>query len=343
MQNLKQNLKFGIADAGIQHASNKLVNCIETKFLMVKDAQVFDYIEATPTADKVAEYERYSQKYNIPILAGSRNYILGLQENELEENLRIGASLGSIVHNTQIFMDHAAGRLVTNDDVMRCYLNAFELGEKVGCMPTFETHVNMWSENFLRVFEIANMVTARGVPFGITLDHSHVVFKVNNPVELNVFSIDKLIDSGELILNPNQKNNIISKWVDAGLVHHAHARAVAINNPKNISAQHPDINNLRSSLHPKSTIGRGIQYPFTQPLSNQWHCEWVLEELEPWKNAMRYLLQYHAHNPKSRLQMITAEYIPFTDYGEGSTYSLIDNNAACASWLRKTWQDILNT
>lgn len=336
------DLKFGIADAGIQHASDKTVSCIKTKFSMVKDAEVFDYIEATPTRDMAAEYERCSQQFNIPILAGSRNYILGSQEGELEENLRIGASLGSVVHNTQIFMDHAAGYLVSNDEVMRCFLNAYEFGEKIGCIPTFETHVNMWSEKFSRVIEVADMVKARGAPFGITLDHSHVVFKVNNPIELNVFGVDKLIESGELILDTTHPNNIITQWIDAGLVNHAHARAVAPNNPKNTVAHHPDINNLRSSLHPKSTVGRGIQYPFTKPIKDEWHSEWLLDDLEPWKNAMRYLLNYHANNQQSRLQMITAEYIPFTDYGEGSTYSLINNNAACVNWLRNTWQDTLN-
>lgn len=337
-----QTLLFGIADAGIQHASHSPIIQIEEKFSLVKSAGVFDYIEATPIMSDVAEYERCSQVYDLPILAGSRNYILGLQEHELAENLRIGASLGSKVHNTQVFMDHANGHLVSNDEVMRCYLDAYELGINLGCMPVFETHVNMWSEKFSRVLEVAKLVEDRGVPFAINLDHSHVIFKLNNPVELAVFGVDELINKQELVLNPFDPDNEIAKWINSGLVAHAHARGVAMNNPKNIAAQHPDIHNLRSSLHPKNTVGRGIQYPFTKPNQGEWHGNWQESDLDTWKTVVKDLMTFHATNKSSPLQMITAEYIPFTDYGEGSTYSLLEHNTACVTWLRQQWQNFTN-
>lgn len=335
------DLKIGIVDAGIRHASLNPPPSIEEKFRLVRDAAVFDYIDVTPLAHDVSEYQRCSQQYGIKILAGSCNYTLGKDEEKLAENLRIGSQLGSIVHNTQIFMDHSDGYLVSNEEVMKVYLNAYDLGERLGCRPTLEVHVNMWSEKFTRVWEVAQMVQTRGVPFRMTLDHSHVIFKVDNPIEQSVFGLDKLIDSGDLVIDPALEGNVLKQWISSNLVGHAHARSVAANNPKNKWAAHPDITNLRSSLHPMSVIGRGIQYPFIEPAKGEWHSEWRHSDLEPWKSVMKMLMHHHAHDPRSELETISTEFIPFTDYGQGSHYSLLENNTACAIWLRDTWQQIV--
>ncbi len=58
---------------------------------------------------------------------------------------------------------------------------------------------------------------------------------------------------------------------------------------------------------------------------------------------MRSLMQYHAKTPSSELRTISTEFILFTDYGEGSSYSLFGNNVACAQWLRKAWFEISQT
>ena len=89
---------------------------------------------------------------------------MGRDELLLEDNLRLGAYLGSRVHNTQIMMDQPNGRLVTNDEVAETYLRAYEVGEKVGCIPTFEVHVNMSSEDFRRITEVADQVESEGFP-----------------------------------------------------------------------------------------------------------------------------------------------------------------------------------
>ena len=81
------------------------------------------------------------------------------------ENLRLGARLGSLVHNTQIIMDHADGSLVSDEQVSEIYLKAYEIGEESGCRPTFEVHVNMWSEDFRRISEVADQVESKGVPY----------------------------------------------------------------------------------------------------------------------------------------------------------------------------------
>jgi|TARA_B110000263_G_scaffold234641_1_gene232432 hypothetical protein len=45
-------------------------------------------------------------------------------------------------------------------------------------------------------------------------------------------------------------------------------------------------------------------------------------------------------NDNSFLECISTEFIPWSDYGEGSTYSLFENACACAEWIRN---DIIKT
>ena len=59
--------------------------------------------------------------------------------------------MGSIVHNTQTKASHADGHIVSDDEVLEAYLHAAELGERYGCIPCFEVHVNMWSEDFVQI------------------------------------------------------------------------------------------------------------------------------------------------------------------------------------------------
>ncbi len=47
-----------------------------------------------------------------------------------------------------------------------------------------ENHINMWSEHLGRVEAVAEKVRARGVEFDMTMDHSHVIMKMDNPPEL---------------------------------------------------------------------------------------------------------------------------------------------------------------
>ena len=72
----------------------------------------------------------------------------------------------------------------------------------------------MWSEDFLRVSYVGKLVEDKGVEFNITLDHSHVIFKINNPKEQNIFNIDKQIISGELIIEPFTTGNIVEEWIN---------------------------------------------------------------------------------------------------------------------------------
>ncbi len=92
------------------------------------------------------------------------------------------------------------------------------------------------------------------------------------------------------MLDPDIRCDIWDRWIECGLVWHAHARAAVTNNPHNVMARHPD-----------GSVGRGIQYPCIQPAPGHHHAAWDEAALEPWKTVMRWLLAYHARTPASPL------------------------------------------
>ena len=65
------DLKVGVVQSGIRHASQEEPCSVDAMFVMVKEKEVFDYIDATPSPEQVVEFERCTQQYDIPILAGS--------------------------------------------------------------------------------------------------------------------------------------------------------------------------------------------------------------------------------------------------------------------------------
>lgn len=328
---MANELLFGIQTNGIKHADADPLPDIDTRFAMVQDAGVFDYVDKTPFPEEIDEFKAARDKYGLPVRAGGWFYTLGDADDAalMEQNLATGRDLGSLVHNTQIKLLHAKGHVVTDEEVCDAYLAAAELGDKYGCVPCFEVHVNMWTEDFPRVAKVGRMVEAKGVEFNITLDHSHVVFKIENPDEQEIFETDKKIASGELILDPFQSGNVVQEWVSAGWVRHFHARSAIPNNPKNILAKHPD-----------GRIGRGIQYPFKQPEPGEYHVKWDEAKLEPWKECVRIMMRHHATDPKGKLGQISTEFIPNTDYGEGGKYSLFEQGIAATDWMRAEWDKI---
>ncbi len=326
---MAKELKLGITGSSVIHASTGSQPPLEEQFRMVKESGVYDYFDKTPPAEEENEYLRCSEKFELPIRSGGWFYVLGQDEQFLEDNLRLGARLGSIAHNTQIGTYHADGHMVTDEEVAEAYLRAYEVSEDCGCRSTFEIHVNMWSEDFRRINTVADLVEARGIPFRITLDHSHVIFKIDNPEEQEIQNIRPAVESGELVLDPYQEGNVADSWIDRGLCWHAHARAAVPNGPKNIWHTNED-----------GSHGRGIQYPFIHPAPGEWHSEWDAEKLEPWKETIRHLLAYHASHDDSPLGQISTEFIPFPDYGAGSTYSIFDHSVACAQWMRDEWEKL---
>lgn len=324
---MSRQILFGVVEAGVTHSENEQPNT-DAKFRMVKESGVFDYYDKTPSLDQVSDYLKLSEKYDLPIIAGGFYYRLGQDEDLLREHLRICKQLGTRVHNIQILFDNAAMRPVSDHEVAAIYIEAAQIGEAFGVTPCFEVHVNMWSEDFSRVKKVAELVESEGVEFNLTLDPSHIVFKMDNPEEMLFQGLNKQAEAGLLELDPFREESICQAWIEAGYVRHAHARSAAPGGPRNIWAHHPD-----------GQPGRGIQYPFVKPGPGEWHSDWHEEKLEPWKEVFRQLLRHHARNPKSLLGTISTEFIPYPDYGGGAKYSLFEQNVACAEWLRSIWME----
>jgi hypothetical protein len=322
-------LLFGITGNSVVHTDADVFD-LDTRFRMVVEAGVFDYYERTPPPAEIDAHLRASQRHGLPIRAGGFYYTLGRDEALLQWHLRIAHDLGAKVQNVQIGDKDANGVPVTDDDVAAAYLAAWETGAKWGVTPCFEVHVNMWSEHFGRVERVAQLVERQGLPFNMTLDASHVIFKIDNPREQAVQGLIDDVQAGRVVLDPFDKRSVTERWIGANWVGHAHARPAAPNNPINLWARHPD-----------GRPGRGIQYPFMQPAPGTWHSAWHACALEPWKQVMRSLLRHHATDPLSRLGHVSTEIIPFPDYGAGVRYSLFNDSVACARWLRSTWQDCL--
>ena len=322
-------LEFGIQTNGIKHTHEDPMPNIDKRFHMVKESGVFDYVDKTPELSEIEEFKKCSRKYQLPVKAGGWFYKIGEHRELFKKNFKTAKELGSSIHNTQILSTKSNGILATDLDIRDVYLEAYDLGCKYGVTPCFEVHVNMWSEDFLRVSRVGKLVEEAGVEFNMTLDHSHVIFKINNPKEQKVFNIDKQILSGELVLDPFSKRNVVEEWINFGWVRHCHARSAIPNNPLNIFGKHPD-----------GSIGRGIQYPFKEPKVNDYHEKWDINLLEPWKECIRTLMKYHLQDKKSKLGQISTEFIPNTDYGEGCKYSLFEQSVECTKWMKDTWNKI---
>ena len=322
-------LLFGIQTNGIRHAEADGMPDIDTRFCMVKEAGVHDYVDKTPDPHEIKEFEAASAKYGLPVRAGGWYYMLGRDEALFEQNIQTAKRLGSLVHNTQILNHHADGHPVTDEEVIETYLRFSEFGEKHGVTPCFEVHVNMWSEDFRRVSKVGRAIEARGVEFDMTLDHSHVIFKIDNPEEQEIGNIRGDVEAGKLVLDPFAEDNVTDQWIDAGWIKHCHARAAVPNNPKNLDT-------IKDDGRP----GRGIQYPFKKPEPGQYHTDWQEELLEPWKASIRSLMRHHASDAEGKLGQISTEFIPGPDYGEGCKYSLFEQSVACVEWMRATWEEI---
>lgn len=320
-----KELLIGVNGFGTIHASSEQID-LETRFRRAKESG-FDYIDRMPLPGEVELYIHLSQKYELPIVASGWYYTLGRDEALLDWHFRIAKEIGSKVINIQFATYDAYGKFVSNEQIVDAYLSCYEKSSRFGVDIAFEIHANMWSEHFGRVSQVGEMVEASGVPFNITLDHSHVIFKIDNPREQEVQDMRKDIEAGLVKLSPDEPGNVTSEWIARNYVRHSHARSAVPANPINVWAHHPD-----------GSPGRGIQYPFIKPGEGEWHSEWDESRLEPWKSVVRNLLRHHASDDSSRLGQMSMEFVPATDYGAGSTYSILDNNVACANWVREEWK-----
>ena len=317
---------------------------VDEQFRLVKETGVFDYFDRIPLRANFGEYVRAVEKYDLPVRTVSWFYRLGADEALLSDNLLVAKEIGAAMHNIMIFTHHADGHVVTDEEIVDCYLRSYDEGMKLGVEPAFELHVNMWSEDFRRVTPVALAVQKRGVPFNFTLDYSHVNFKIGNPEEQDISGIRADVEAGRLVLDPFEAGNLCDEWLSLGIVRWLQVRCAAPNGPKNVWSVHEPgkvvagLPTLPPDAEP--VIGRGIMYPFTRPAPGEWHSPWYAYLVEPTKEVVRKVLRYHKADPERRLDFITTEMINLPDYGHNAKFSLIGQNAAIARFVRDTWAEI---
>ena len=156
------DLLVGCSAFGILHTDKDPPLSLEEQFRMAAESEIFDYVEKTPPVDEIEEYKRCSEKFNLPVRCGIWFYTVGNEEELFLQNLKIGADMGSVLHTAQVRSYHEDGHLLSNEEIAEFYLKGFDYGEKIGCLPTLEIHVNMWSEDFLRVQEVAEIIQKKG-------------------------------------------------------------------------------------------------------------------------------------------------------------------------------------
>ena len=317
---------------------------IDEQFRLVKQTGVFDYFDRIPLRESFDEYLKAIDTYDLPICSASWFYRLGEDEELLSDNLKIASEIGAEMHNIMIFTEHSDGHVLTNEEIIDCYLSVYDEAMKIGIEPAFELHVNMWSEDFRRVTPVALAVQNRGIPFNFTLDYSHVNFKIENPEEQEISNIRKDVEAGRLILDPFEKGNLCDEWLELGIVRWLQVRSAAPNGPKNIwSTSEPgqSVAGLpEQDADSEPSVGRGIMYPFTKPKPGEWHSPWYAYKLEPTKEVVRKVLRYHRDDVEKKLKFITTEMINLPDYGHNARFSLIEQNAAIAQFVRETWNEI---
>tara|TARA_E500000331_G_scaffold216365_1_gene207382 strand:+ start:268 stop:609 length:342 start_codon:yes stop_codon:yes gene_type:complete len=108
---------------------------VNIRYSMVKGTRLFDCVDKTPAANEVEHFLLASKKYHLPIPCGGWFYMLGHDEALLIKNLKITSTLGSKIHNIQLFSHNTSGKPISNQDVADFYEFALKQGGKLNVDP----------------------------------------------------------------------------------------------------------------------------------------------------------------------------------------------------------------
>jgi hypothetical protein len=189
-----------------------------TRLRWVREAGVFDYIEKNidPRED-FAPYPDWVAEHGVPIGVFGGIFCAGRDEALMRWGLRTGGDLGARLFNIQLFARHADGHTLSDREVADWFQDAMEHGAAAGCLPSMEVHVDMWNERFARVEAVGELLARANVPLRLTLDHSHLVFKIGNEDELAASGLAGAADGGRSRLAPGQPHTFYRDWLDRGL------------------------------------------------------------------------------------------------------------------------------
>ncbi len=328
MPPISRPLPVGINIDGVLVHDGMETPTAATRFEWIRRSGAFDYVEKNidPNED-FTPYFDLVEGHGLPIRVLGGIFCAGADEARMRLGLATGGRLGAQVFNMQLFARHADGHAISDAEVASFFLDAMECGTRSGCLPSLEGHVDMWNEQFRRVDQVAELLARHNVPLRLTLDHSHLIFKLGHTGELMLSGLADAPGGAHDLLAPDGADTLYRHWLREGWVVHAHARSVA-----------PGVRFNAAMDRRPGLPGRAIQYPLIEPAPGAFHAEpWQAERLEPWKNAVRDLLRWMLARPEAAPQQISCEFIPFADYGGGARYSIWDNNIACAHWLREEW------
>lgn len=88
--------------------------------------------------------------------------------------------------------------------------------------------------------------------------------------------------------------------------------------------------------------GRGIQYPFNQPMEGEWHTDfWHAYKLAPTKEVIRKIIDSYLNNPNSKVQLMTVDNINLESYGLNWKYNMFADSCSVAHYIREIYEERL--
>lgn len=296
------------------------------RFQKVRDTGAFDYINWLPPRPLIDACIKASEQTRIPMTTGNCGLQLGRDEDRLgallEDAGRVDMKLLNVMLNTYA----ADGHELTDVEITDAYKKGMDLGARHGVEVSFEVHVDCWTESYKRVTPFVKALRAENIKVNVTLDYSHVVFKIANPAEQRISGIEEDVAAGRIVLDPFMPGSLCEEWLALDVISFAQFRPVSPHNPRNVWARNED-----------GSMPRGIMYPITRPGEGEWHSPWHAFELATCKEAFRHVLRYHLSHKTSPLKYVITEMIARADYGLNAKFSLLEHNAECARWIRKEW------
>lgn len=337
---MKKMFPLGCAGLGIQassfeHPVSLSEPRINEKFALLKEAQLWDFIDHIPIHFKlVDDYINASQKYNIPIYSGYGCYVWGNHEAEFKTNIELTQAVGAKYHNIMLAAKDIYKNYLSNEQVAQAYIYFYEYGLNKGITITFENHVDNWSEDYRRVLQVAGIVEKIGIPFKLAMDYSHCIFKIENEIESYIsFKGDQ---EAVRKLDPFNDDNYADEWLNKNLVHWGQIRPAVPNGPRNTWA----IETSPWEGHGFDRPGRGIQYPFSQPSKNEIpHNHWHAHKLACTKEVIRKLIDDFLYNPQSNLEIMTVDNINLCSYGLGWKYNMFKDSCLVAEYIREIFAE----